>query len=64
LLIRRIRELLYEQGFTISGARNKLDSRMGQGEDIGAEVVEGADNDRRLHDIRIELAAVLTLLKI
>jgi DNA-binding transcriptional MerR regulator len=28
LLIRRIRELLYEQGFTISGARNRLDSRM------------------------------------
>ncbi|RJF98784.1 MerR family transcriptional regulator [Noviherbaspirillum saxi] len=28
LLIRRIRELLYEQGFTISGARNKLDTRM------------------------------------
>src|ERR1700741_818908 len=27
LLTRRIRELLYEQGFTISGARNKLDSR-------------------------------------
>ena len=25
LLIRRIRELLYEEGFTISGARNKLD---------------------------------------
>jgi DNA-binding transcriptional MerR regulator len=25
LLIRRIRELLYEQGFTISGARNRLD---------------------------------------
>jgi len=25
LLIRRIRELLYEQGFTISGARNKLE---------------------------------------
>src|SRR5205085_2599128 len=24
LLIRRIRELLYEQGFTISGARNRL----------------------------------------
>jgi DNA-binding transcriptional MerR regulator len=27
LLIRRIRELLYEQGFTISGARNRLDGR-------------------------------------
>ena len=26
LLIRRIRELLYEQGFTISGARNRLDN--------------------------------------
>ena len=26
LLIRRIRELLYEQGFTISGARNRLDA--------------------------------------
>ena len=25
LLVRRIRELLYEQGFTISGARNKLE---------------------------------------
>jgi DNA-binding transcriptional MerR regulator len=34
LLIRRIRELLYEQGFTISGARNKLDSRIGVEEDL------------------------------
>ena len=25
LLVRRIRELLYNQGFTISGARNRLD---------------------------------------
>ena len=30
LLIRRIRELLYEQGFTISGARNRL-TESGQG---------------------------------
>jgi len=28
LLIRRIRELLYEQGFTISGARNRLDDQV------------------------------------
>jgi DNA-binding transcriptional MerR regulator len=27
LLIRRIRELLYEQGFTINGARNRLDAQ-------------------------------------
>ena len=30
LLIRRIRELLYEQGFTISGARNRLDYNLSQ----------------------------------
>ena len=29
LLIRRIRELLYEEGFTINGARNQLDSNLG-----------------------------------
>jgi hypothetical protein len=30
LLIRRIRELLYEEGFTISGARNRLDNSIAQ----------------------------------
>ncbi len=38
LLIRRIRELLYEQGFTISGARNRLDHR--------ATVVAELDEER------------------
>jgi DNA-binding transcriptional MerR regulator len=33
LLIRRIRELLYEEGFTISGARNRLDNSNAQPED-------------------------------
>ena len=32
LLIRRIRELLYEEGFTISGARNRLDNSLPQEE--------------------------------
>ena len=32
LLIRRIRELLYEEGFTISGARNRLDNSFGDDE--------------------------------
>ena len=32
LLIRRIRELLYEEGFTISGARNRLDNAMASDE--------------------------------
>src|ERR1700744_1061064 len=39
LLIRRIRELLYEQGFTINGARNRLDSH-GGGAAAGAEEVD------------------------
>ena len=38
LLIRRIRELLYEQGFTINGARNRLDSP--GSERAGAEPAE------------------------
>jgi DNA-binding transcriptional MerR regulator len=36
LLIRRIRDLLYEQGFTISGARNQL-------AEAGAEMRNGHD---------------------
>ncbi|MGK5005954.1 MerR family transcriptional regulator [Janthinobacterium sp. LB2P70] len=69
LLIRRIRELLYEQGFTISGARNKLDSR-GASHAIAAElpalpampaVPQEAPLDRVW--IRNELMAILTLLK-
>jgi len=40
LLIRRIRELLYEQGFTINGARNRLDSHGG-----GAHGGQGGPSD-------------------
>ena len=43
LLIRRIRELLYEQGFTISGARNRLDVR-GDGKHASASA-SGVDGD-------------------
>ena len=32
LLVRRIRELLYQEGFTISGARNRLDELPVRGE--------------------------------
>ena len=44
LLIRRIRELLYEEGFTISGARNRLDDVYSQGREAArAEAAERAD---------------------
>jgi DNA-binding transcriptional MerR regulator len=39
LLIRRIRELLYEQGFTINGARNRLDALGNHATDTVAERV-------------------------
>src|SRR5687768_1253495 len=45
LLIRRIRELLYEEGFTISGARNRLDDVYSQGREAArAEAAERAEN--------------------
>ncbi|CAH0444475.1 MerR family transcriptional regulator [Ralstonia syzygii] len=40
LLIRRIRELLYEQGFTINGARNRLDELRHGGGSAPAETPE------------------------
>src|SRR4030066_2425600 len=36
LLIRRIRELLYEQGFTISGARNRLDHSLAETDPVNS----------------------------
>jgi len=77
LLIRRIRELLYEQGFTISGARNRLD---GQEERVAHaladSVIESKQQNHSITDIqhktpdfdtvslRKELSAVLSLLTI
>ena len=60
LLIRRIRQLLYEEGFTISGARNKLESideaKPAQlAEKQGAQIVS-------LHGLRDELMAIRDLL--
>src|ERR671926_164340 len=45
LLIRRIRELLYEEGFTISGARNRLDNSLGDDEKAEAPARNGRNNN-------------------
>ncbi|ABR89045.1 transcriptional regulator, MerR family [Janthinobacterium sp. Marseille] len=65
LLIRRIRELLYEQGFTISGARNKLDSRIleANGDDDAVPDSGPTVDADQLADIRNELVEILALLK-
>ena len=72
LLIRRIRELLYEHGFTISGARNKLDARGAEpapnGDDAalgvdGADILAPAMSGADMAVLRSELEAILALLK-
>src|SRR5262249_58609001 len=67
LLIRRIRELLYEEGFTISGARNRLDN--GNAHEERAEPAprggrpEGAAGGVDIGAIKRELRAVLDQLQ-
>jgi DNA-binding transcriptional MerR regulator len=69
LLIRRIRELLYEQGFTINGARNRLDAHGGMVEEPAqqeaveaAAGVQGAMAMVDVDQLRKELLHVLDLL--
>ena len=59
MLIRRIRELLYEQGFTISGARNRLLSEGGEPALAAVEEAESVD----LAAIKKELAEIIGILK-
>ena len=68
LLIRRIRELLYEEGFTISGARNRLDNSIPQHEDKAEPTVRNgraapANGGVDLTAIKRELRAVLEQLQ-
>ena len=53
LLIRRIRELLYEQGFTISGARNRLSDPDGQPIEESLSIAKS-----HLRGLRHELSAL------
>jgi DNA-binding transcriptional MerR regulator len=74
LLVRRIRELLYNQGFTINGARNRLDE-MGGDEPVNASVrapeisvsafsVKPEPEPEEMVSIREELTEVISLLKL
>ncbi|HET9700602.1 MAG TPA: MerR family transcriptional regulator [Burkholderiales bacterium] len=63
LLIRRIRELLYEQGFTISGARHRL-------EEVGAAAREPAGDAQAVQAaapdssaLRRELKGIVEILR-
>ncbi|MFO1321791.1 MAG: MerR family transcriptional regulator [Burkholderiales bacterium] len=65
LLIRRIRELLYEEGFTISGARHRLAQNFedSQGASPRAAPAESAPAEEDpLGTLRSEISAVIELL--
>ena len=49
LLVRRIRELLYDHGFTISGARNRLAETVAGGRKKEAELAQPVD---QVHEVR------------
>src|ERR1700755_3529086 len=55
LIIRQIRSLLYEQGFTIGGARNKL---------AGEEARDDANASAQIiHQMRLELEELIKILR-
>jgi DNA-binding transcriptional MerR regulator len=60
MLIRRIRQLLYQEGFTISGARNRLGESAIQEQENGLELEQCKAT---LRGIRAEIAATLQALR-
>ena len=60
LLVRRIRELLYNQGFTISGARNRLDEGVAS-EPLAAAASAGT---AATGGLRAELQYVIEMLRV
>ncbi|GAP67231.1 MerR family transcriptional regulator [Mizugakiibacter sediminis] len=55
LMIRQIRSLLYEQGFTITGARQRLEGAQAR--------VEASISNQIVRQVRMELEEVLQILR-
>ena len=60
LLVRRIRELLYNQGFTISGARNRLD----EGGAVEVHSVDKVDVPKSTVSLRGEIQSIIDMLRL
>ncbi len=60
LLVRRIRELLYNQGFTISGARNRLD----EGGAVEIVAVDKAEAPKITAGLRGEIQSIIDMLRL
>jgi len=64
LLIRRIRDLLYDQGFTISGARNRLDELANEpARSSRAPAASAATPKPELTQLRQDLKSILDQLR-
>ena len=67
LMIRQIRSLLYEQGFTIGGARQRLDGDARQAEKADksdkSDKPESKVSAELLRQMRVDLEAVLEILR-
>lgn len=63
LLIRQIRQLLYEEGFTISGARGRLDQAPLKAVELTVQASSPAIPVIDIHSLKTSLQAVLLLLK-
>jgi DNA-binding transcriptional MerR regulator len=61
LLVRRIRQLLYEEGFTISGARNRLDEPASKVAPASAQAAAQSDSG---FSLRAELLGIIELLRV
>ena len=58
LMIRRIRDLLYDQGFTISGARNKMQELAQSQKGLRKEAVDlSASDDENMDDFDEDMSA-------
>ena len=62
LMIRQIRSLLYEQGFTIGGARQRLDGEAKQSDK--SDKPEAKVSAELLRQMRADLEAVLEILRV
>ena len=62
LLIRRIRELLYEHGFTINGARNRLDTVEASLAAPRQALPHTPNRVLEMREVRSELKSILTML--
>ena len=71
-IILRIKQLLYSEGFTIAGAKKKLEGELAEGNNVeapppktAAKVTQSASGDlaKALLDVRKELSEILRILE-